>query len=196
MHRHALLLRDVVLPLTPCVQLALFAKHGEPLSPFRCGALLAVARLPRCEAGVLDLLRKRIARFAKLRSGMTSSAWLQHQVCTAACEHPGVLPVHGGVGDAWREPQNKLAASAVDGQDIAQILYKVVVCSAMGWDIIVPALVQLGTTLMDAAAARDCVSHCGFIEAAGADDTAVVSTSAFTAGVGLRLMQLVFHKHP
>lgn len=46
--------------------LAMFAKSAEPLSVFRCGVLLAVARIPRYETPVLDILRKRVTRQCKV----------------------------------------------------------------------------------------------------------------------------------
>ena len=62
------------------VQMAMFSHSLQALSPFRIGVLLAVARIPRCEATVMDLLRKRMARYAKYLFESQTSPWLQHQV--------------------------------------------------------------------------------------------------------------------
>ena len=66
--------------LTTSGQLTMFSHAVEPLSPFRLGVLLAVARVPRYESTVLELLRKRLQRFARFLHACLTSPWLQHQV--------------------------------------------------------------------------------------------------------------------
>jgi hypothetical protein len=63
----------------------MFTKRLEPLSPFRAGVLLAVARIPRCEAVVLDILRKRLQRYSKFMAASAESPWLQLQVLVTMC---------------------------------------------------------------------------------------------------------------
>ena len=164
--------RSPVVCLAACFQLNMFAKHAEPLSAFRCGVLLAVARIPRHEAPVLDLLRKRVNRFFKF---LVSARW-----------------------SMWLQRHNSLAPSPVDSQDLSVILQRLVAHSAAGWDIVVPALVQLGVSLIEGTPAKDVVIPASMW--AGEPLSAMQFVEAppppvFVAAVGTRLLRDTFHRH-
>ena len=67
--------------------------------------------------------------------------------------------------------------------------------SANGWDIVVPALVQLAMSLVDCAKAGDCIATELWESAAIPADVGLPSPSTWVTAAGLHLLRKVFQRH-
>lgn len=150
----------------------MFGKAAEPLSPFRAGVLLTLARIPRYEPAAIDVFKRRVTR-----SGRFS------------------VSAHGS---AWVRQQNTIAPSCVDSQDVSAVLRKLVVYSAGSWDIVVPGLVQLGSALVEACPAKDLLMYGPLWADLPLATLAFVTPphpAALCARVGLCLLRDTFARH-
>lgn len=150
----------------------MFGRNGEPLTPFRCGVLLSVARVARYELQILDIIKKRVAKQCRFATAATHSGWL--------------------------EAHNALGPSAVDTQDLSGILRALVAHSAHGWDIVVPAIVQLGVLLVEAAPGKGaCVFGPLWSEGPLGQVLFVSPPSAvvYMAAIGVLILRDTFYRH-
>jgi hypothetical protein len=121
---------------------------------------------------VLDVFRKRVVRHTKFSTMSRRSPWMSGH--------------------------NGLAPSAVDTQDLSAVFKGIVLNSSLGWDIVVPTLVQLGVSLVETVSGKDTVVPATLWtdEALGGLRFLDAPTAqSFVAAFGLLLLRDTFFRH-